>query len=111
MRKNPVAVGVLFALLSHLVTWLTLGIPTYLGSYTDAGLILAFVLLALHIVLLFCFNHRAHFCADTFRHGLHFSVAVLISVFVLGEQMTVVQIIGGMLILGFTLWNEIQPKQ
>lgn len=38
-------------------------------------------------------------------------VAVLISVFVLGEQMTVVQIIGGMLILGFTLWNEIQPKQ
>lgn len=38
-------------------------------------------------------------------------VAVLISVFVLGEQMTVVQIIGGVLILGFTLWNEIQPKQ
>ena len=38
-------------------------------------------------------------------------VAVLISVFVLGEQMTVVQIIGGTLILGFTLWNEIQPKQ
>ena len=38
-------------------------------------------------------------------------VAVLISVFVLGEQMTVVQIIGGVLILGFTLWNGIQPKQ
>ena len=38
-------------------------------------------------------------------------VAVLISVFVLGEQMTAVQIIGGVLILGFTLWNEIQPKQ
>jgi RarD protein len=38
-------------------------------------------------------------------------VAVLISVFVLGEQMTLVQIIGGALILGFTLWNEIQPKQ
>ena len=37
-------------------------------------------------------------------------VAVLISVFVLGEQMTAVQILGGGLILGFTLWNEIQPK-
>lgn len=38
-------------------------------------------------------------------------VAVLISVFVLGESMTVVQIIGGVLILGFTLWNEIAPKK
>lgn len=37
-------------------------------------------------------------------------VAVLISVFVLGEKMTVLQIIGGALILGFTLWNEITPK-
>ena len=35
-------------------------------------------------------------------------VAVLVSVFVLGEQMTGVQIIGGILILGFTLWNEIK---
>lgn len=33
--------------------------------------------------------------------------AVLISVFVLGESMTLVQIIGGVLILGFTLWNEL----
>ena len=38
-------------------------------------------------------------------------VAVMISVFVLGEPMTVVQIIGGLLILGFTLWNEIRPKR
>jgi len=35
-------------------------------------------------------------------------VAVLLSVFVLGEQMTVPQIIGGALILGFTLWNELK---
>lgn len=35
-------------------------------------------------------------------------VAVLVSVFILGEQMTGVQIIGGILILGFTLWNEIK---
>ena len=37
-------------------------------------------------------------------------VAVIISVTVLGEAMTVTQIIGGILILGFTLWNEINPK-
>ena len=38
-------------------------------------------------------------------------VAVVISVTVLGEAMTLPQILGGLLILGFTLWNEITPKQ
>ena len=38
-------------------------------------------------------------------------VAVVISVTVLGEAMTLSQILGGLLILGFTLWNEITPKQ
>ena len=38
-------------------------------------------------------------------------VAVLVSVFVLGESMTVLQLLGGALILGFTLWNEIKPKK
>ncbi|MBQ8878592.1 MAG: EamA family transporter [Lachnospiraceae bacterium] len=37
-------------------------------------------------------------------------VAVLISVTILGEAMTFRQVIGGLLILGFTLWNEITPK-
>ncbi|MBQ8368864.1 MAG: EamA family transporter [Clostridia bacterium] len=37
--------------------------------------------------------------------------AVVISVTVLGESMTVWQIIGGMLILGFTLWNELPAKK
>lgn len=37
-------------------------------------------------------------------------VAVLISVAVLGEAMTPQQLAGGVLILGFTLWNEITPK-
>lgn len=36
-------------------------------------------------------------------------VAVVISVTVLSESMTFVQLIGGVLILGFTLWNELQP--
>ena len=38
-------------------------------------------------------------------------VAVLISVTLLHESMTVMQVIGGLLILGFTLWNEIEPKK
>lgn len=37
-------------------------------------------------------------------------VAVVISVAVLGESITALQLIGGFLILGFTLWNEISPK-
>ncbi len=34
-------------------------------------------------------------------------VAVLASVFLLGEEITVMQIVGGVFILGFTLWNEL----
>ncbi len=34
-------------------------------------------------------------------------VAVLVSVVILGESMTLWQVMGGILILGFTLWNEI----
>ena len=37
-------------------------------------------------------------------------VAVVISVTVLGEKMTVWQAVGGLLILGFTLWNEMKQK-
>ena len=37
-------------------------------------------------------------------------VAVIISVAILGETMTLWQVIGGILILGFTLWNEISPR-
>jgi len=37
-------------------------------------------------------------------------VAVVISVTVLGETMTVWQVAGGILILGFTLWNEMENK-
>ncbi|MBQ6867145.1 MAG: EamA family transporter [Clostridia bacterium] len=37
-------------------------------------------------------------------------VAVLISVTLLGESMNVMQITGGALILGFTLWNELPQK-
>ena len=38
-------------------------------------------------------------------------VAVLISVTILHESMTIWQIVGGLLILGFTLWNELGSKE
>lgn len=38
-------------------------------------------------------------------------VAVLCSVVILKETMTPMQIAGGILILGFTMWNEITPKK
>lgn len=38
-------------------------------------------------------------------------VAVLVSVLLLGETMTICQGLGGVLILGFTLWNEITVKE
>lgn len=38
-------------------------------------------------------------------------VAVIMSVAVLGEPMTLPQIIGGVLILGFTLWNELSAAK
>lgn len=37
-------------------------------------------------------------------------VAVIISVTLLGESMTVMQAIGGAMILGFTLWNEVRSE-
>ena len=37
-------------------------------------------------------------------------VAVMISVTILGESMTLWQMIGGILILGFNLWNDLPPK-
>ena len=38
-------------------------------------------------------------------------VAVLVSVFILREEITPLQILGGVLILGFTLWNELPSKK
>ena len=37
-------------------------------------------------------------------------VAVLVSVVLLNENMTVPRIIGGVLILGFTLWSELRMR-
>lgn len=38
-------------------------------------------------------------------------VAVVVSVTLLGESMTIMQAVGGLLILGFTLWNELSENR
>ena len=38
-------------------------------------------------------------------------VAVITSVAILGESISLIQLIGGILILGFTLWNELSPRE
>ena len=38
-------------------------------------------------------------------------VACLLSVAVLGEKMSLLQVVGGVMILGFTLWNEINETK
>ena len=43
--------------------------------------------------------------------GVVFLVAVVISVTVLGEALRPLQILGGSLILGFTLWNELPGRK
>jgi short-subunit dehydrogenase len=73
MNLRPVRTGVMFALICHVVTWIAMGISTYFALGDVGGV--AFALLCLHTVLLGFFNHRAHFCADTFKRGLHFCVA------------------------------------
>ena len=38
-------------------------------------------------------------------------VAIIISVLILGEKQTLLQAAGGILILGFTLWNELSKDK
>ena len=35
------------------------------------------------------------------------TIGLFVSVLLLGERMTLLQVMGGCLVLGFTLWNEI----
>ena len=55
---------------------------------------------------------RKHNWLQVFLRSLSYLlVAVLASVIVLREQITWLQAVGGLLILGFTLYNEISPTK
>ena len=73
MRNISAADGVKLALICHVLTWLAMGVSTYFALGDFGGV--AFALLCLHTPVLGVLNHRAHFCADTFKRGLHVSIA------------------------------------
>lgn len=71
--------------------------------------IICFIMSTLGLVMITGIGNiggRSDFIGILFGLGV-----VIISVTILGETMTLWQIIGGILILGFTLWNEITPKE
>ncbi|MCI6690878.1 MAG: DMT family transporter [Clostridium sp.] len=70
--------------------------------------IICFIMSTLGLVMITGIGNiggRSDFIGILFGLGV-----VIISVTILGETMTLWQIIGGILILGFTLWNEITQK-
>ena len=70
--------------------------------------IICFIMSTLGLVMITGIGNiggRSDFIGILFGLGV-----VIISVTILGETMTLWQIIGGILILGFTLWNEISPE-
>ena len=71
--------------------------------------IICFIMSTLGLVMITGIGNiggRSDFIGILFGLGV-----VIISVTILGETMTLWQIIGRILILGFTLWNEITPKE
>lgn len=71
--------------------------------------IICFIMSTLGLVMITGIGNiggRSDFIGILFGLGV-----VIISVTILGETMTLWQIIGGILILGFTPWNEITPKE
>jgi drug/metabolite transporter (DMT)-like permease len=82
-----------------------------LGSLTGAGWINLLVVGLFHTGITYCM----YFSALKELPGQKAAIlsyidplmAVLLSVFLLGEKMTFAQLLGGAFILGFTLWNEL----
>ena len=86
-----------------------------LASVDAAGFVNLFIVGAVHTGLTYCM----YFSALKDLPGQKAAilsyidplVAVLISALILGEAMTAWHILGGALILGFTLWNEMTPQK
>ena len=101
-RKDPLSVSVPYVLSTGSLT---------LGSLTGIGWVNLLIVGFVHTGITYCL----YFSALREIPGQKVAilsyidplVAVVISVTILGEPMTIPQIIGGALILGFTLWNEI----
>lgn len=104
-----------FAAIVVLIPYVMLNGGTTLGNLNGLGWVCLLVVGLVHTGIAYCL----YFTALKDVSGQEAAilsyvdplVAVLISVTVLGESMNLLQIIGGVLILGFTLWNELPDKK
>ena len=103
-----------FAAIIVLVPYVLLTTGINIGSLSGFGIINLLILGAFHTGICYCL----YFASLKDLKGQEVSilsyidplVAVVVSVTILGEAILPIQIIGGMMILGFTLLNEIKLK-
>ncbi len=94
-----------------LIPYVTVTSGVNLGSMRTMGWICLFIVGVVHTGICYClyFSSLKDLTGQQAAILSYIDplVAVVISVVVLGEVITASQLIGGILILGFTLWNEI----
>ncbi len=104
-----------FAAAATLIPYVALTGGVTLGSMDTKGWICLLIVGLVHTGVTYCmyFTSLRHLPGQEAAILSYIDplTAVLISVTVLGETMTIPQILGGVLILGFTLWNEFPAKK
>ena len=87
----------------------------HLGSVDNIGIINLLILGLVHTGICYClyFSSLKDLTGQEVAILSYIDplIAIIVSVTILGESITLVQITGGMMILGFTLLNEIKPKR
>lgn len=103
-----------FAAAAVLLPYVLLTDGIHLGGMKGAGWISLLAVGVIHTGLAYCLYFSALKSLPGQKAAILSYidplVAVLISVTVLGEPLTLWQAVGGVLILGFTLWNELPAK-
>jgi RarD protein len=101
--------------ISILVPYLAVSTGFHLGQLNTVGLVNLLVLGVFHTGICYCLFFSSlkelrgqEVAILSYTDPL---VAILTSVFILKESITLLQILGGICILAFTLYNELQPKQ
>jgi RarD protein len=103
-----------FAAIIVLIPYVLTTTGINIGSLTNSGIINLLILGIFHTGICYCL----YFSALNDLKGQEVSilsyidplVAIIVSVTILGEPILAIQILGGILILGFTLLNEIELK-
>ncbi len=103
-----------FAAIIVLTPYVLATTGTHIGSLVSIGIINLLILGIVHTGICYCL----YFSSLKDLKGQEVSIlsyidpliAIIVSVTILGESINLMQIIGGMMILGFTLLNEIKSK-